>query len=327
MSSITVVTCFTYHKTRKYTFNPIHLRSDLRSSLVFSYNKVGSTFKDTYVLTDMVPQRTLVVEINNEFQAQVINAMAKRGITIEKNPLNRRPIQWIEKVIKDKRLRDEILTNILPVLTAQSSVEFACLFTNFSLICGKEDYHNTLQSIFKRDISKLFFYYSGHGIRGITLNMAIPAKNNETQYYTSKQLQKSFELIKQADKVIVFDCCYGERFIEYPYRFGSGWQKRSTSTSNGPKSIFISSTKWDQTCGFYDDGKIHNSLFTYHFLKHVNSNVKELSELMEVEKRVLEYRKRVNKTPQNICILLTNPTIDRLPDWLFKGQRRQIIER
>ncbi len=347
MSSITVITCFTYPNNEKFVFNPDYLRSDLRRILAFSHNQIGSSLKDIYVLTDIVPDEKICNEIIRDFQEEVTKSLKSRKVCLDTQLLNRsqiyrkRPLEWLEyllKILAISHVFEPLIQEILPIIRRESSVEFASLFTNFALIFGKQEYEECLAEIFQRSMKHLFFYYSGHGVRLIDLHehelsLAIPTQTMHPQYYSRKALQKCFQkYLHSIDTIVVFDCCYGEKFLEQPYQIGflsNDCFRRNTSHIQAESMIYLSGTRSYQTCGFYKDPKEFSSLYTYYFLKYLNKisteirlgkDSRELCRLhVEVENRVQEYRRHTGKEPQNMLIGLSNSNINRLPKWLFKN--------
>lgn len=346
MSSITIITCFTYPDNRKFVFNPDHLRSDLRRVLTFSHNQIGSSLKEIYVLTDILPDERICNGIISDFQEEVMSSLRKRDLNIDIQTLNRsqihrrRPLEWLNYLLKNSSLAETIATEILPILNKESSIEFASLFTNFAVISGKQEYEDCLVKIFQRPMKNLFFYYSGHGVRLIDVHnhelcLVIPLQSGQTHYYSRKSLQKCFQrYLEGTDMVVIFDCCYGEEFLEQPHKIGflpgDNLREKGMSASYTSNHILcLSGTRSNQTCGFYSDPRESSSLFTYYLFQHLNRiseeirsgrDSRELSRLdSEVEKKIQEYRERTGKQPQNMVMSISHPEINRFPKWFFKN--------
>jgi len=317
---------------------------------MFSYNRLGSSFRNTYVLTDMIPDENICNKIIQEFQEMVRASLKRRAIEprpVDTESNRSRPLEWLKQIVRrSDSLRDELISEIVPLIHHSTSIEFARLFTNFSLICGKEDYEETLRKIFRRPIRRLFFYYSGHGIRLFghpnstqNLNLVIPGKFGQTEYYSRVRIQKCFqELLTGVDMVVLFDCCYSENLLELPFRLGFRPNENLGRTPgvraiSGTRAICLAGARSDQTCGFYSDGNESCSLYTYYLLGYLNSigeeiklgiDNRELSRLFSgVETKVQEYRLRTGKRPQNMLIGLSNSHIDRFPKWLFSNSYRR----
>ena len=345
---ITIITCFSYPDTRKFIFNPVHLRSDLRRVLAFAHNKVGSSFQDIYVLTDIKPDPQIRDKILRDFQEQVIFSLRRRGLPRPSSIGRLRPLEWLQRIVGDK-LAYEIIREIMPAIHISTSVEFASLFTNFSLICGNKDYDDSLIAIFKRPMKNLFFYYSGHGVKtldhtGHDLGLVIPDRFGGTQFYPRVRVQECFKhYLSSVHLLVIFDCCYGENFLEQPYRWDFSERRNrvlESSHTGEHEVICLSGTRSNQTCGFYSDQRESSSLYTYYLVRCLNEiseeikngvDNRDLSRLYhEVELRVQEYRSRTGKTPQNMLIGLSNPDINRFPKWLFRrsfnGEKETLVE-
>lgn len=352
MASITIITCFTYSNNRKFVFNPDHLRSDLRRIISFSHNHVGSSLKEIYVLTDIIPNERICNEIIRDFQEEVLKLLRSQKIKLDPQLINRsqiyrkRPLEWLEyilKIVNSDHYRENILQEILPIISRESSVEFASLFTNFAVVSGKQEYEECLTEIFQRCTRHLFFYYSGHGVRLIDirdneLSLVIPTESGQTEYFSQKTLQRCFQkYLHGIHLMAIFDCCYGERFLQQPYQIGflphdSLLLSSEKGSEDDSQVICLSGTRVDQTCGFYQNDRESSSLYTYFLFKFLNKISNEIRSgkdnrdivrlCSEVEDRVQNYRKITGKPPQNMLIGLSNPSIYQLPRWIFKNSFR-----
>ena len=336
MSCTTIISCFSYTGNKKYIFNVKYLRSDLRRILSFSHNQIGCSLSNIYVMSDIQPSEIIQNQILNDFCSEVIKYLKElglffgvyKGISINHlKKIKMTPTQWLlnlcNKLISSKKatnLYREIMRTILPVIRTSNVIEFASLFTNLILINGKSHYDDVLNTIFNKPTSNLFFYYTGHGIKiwkhanssSHEICLIIPGSNQIVDYYTQKELQNRFELIlKTVPSFIVFDCCHGQNLLNFP--------------NSSLKSIYLSSTSNNQTCGFYIPES--GSLFTYYMMQFLNkSNIKSLSELQVVETQIQKYRTSTKKKPQNMSIILSDDTMTDFPSWLFQGLKNQLIE-
>lgn len=348
MRKVTVITCFSYHNNKKYIFHPNHLRSDLRRIISFAHNAMGSDLNDIYVLTDIVPSANICQEIWEDFQFEVTKALSNKnkigsvhwpGLnTADLHNLDasmETPLKWLRKVcnqacatinyaINANQLYESLLQKIVPVIRNTSVVEFASLFTCFGLVTGPRHYQKLLKNIFSKDISHLFFYYTGHGIKIHTdannyqVHLVIPAAHNQekVEFCSQKQLQQCFDgILSKVHAFIVFDCCHAEKLLDVAHKFNT-------------EIIYLSSTQRDQTCGFYNTSHDCGSVYTYYLLKFLNSVATELQQrankihlrrLYEhVETKVNKYRSTTGKPPQNMFISISKAVIKHLPTWLFE---------
>lgn len=324
MSCISIISCFSYTGSRKYVFRSTHIKSDLRKILSFSHNRIGCSFDNIYIMTDIQPSKSIQSAICQDFCSKVIEYLQELGLLnclpIEYCKDN--PREWVlnicKQIISDNKaikLYEEIMRKIILIIRNSNVIEFASLFTNLILIKGKDHYDDTLNKIFDKPISNLFFYYTGHGIKikhsqNHEICLVIPCKTPE--FYTQKELQTRFQtILNNVSSFIVFDCCHGQNLLNL----------------NNIKhdTIYLSSTSHNQTCGFHipDSG----SLFTYYLIKFLNKYCsKSLSELQHIESQIQHYRKLHNKEPQNISMTLSNQNITHFPHWLFKESRTLLLE-
>lgn len=352
MRKVTVITCFSYHNNKKYTFHPNHLRSDLRRIISFSHNSIGCDLNDIYVLTDIVPSSNIRQEILEDFQFEVHKVLSSKNKIgsiywpgLKTQDLNdicteltlKTPLKWLKQVCKDAcnlikvqinsvQLYEILLQKIVPVIRNTSIVEFASLFTRFGLISGPQHYHKMLKNIFSEHISHLFFYYTGHGIKIYThtdssrhdVHLVIPASEDKDKvgFYSQQQLQHCFNrILSKVHAFIVFDCCHAEKLLDVSDYFDTD-------------IIYLSSTQRDQTCGFYDSYHEFGSVYTYYLMNFLNLVMTELQQRKykiqlerlynHVETKVNKYRSTTGKPPQNMFISLSKDIIQHLPSWLFE---------
>lgn len=343
MQKVAIITCFSYVGNKKYVFNPEYLRSDLRRIVSFSHQKIGCHFDHIHVLTDLQPSERIRQEILNDFQALVqVELQALRPLLTKALQSSRkyeqRPLDWLRsmtRVVEPRRpdeLYRRLLRRILPVLRSTSVVEFASLFTNLVPISGEAEYRRAITSILKQPMTHLFFYYTGHGVRGWTSDgrpsvCLIVPKSGEVDFQSREVVQSLFrQILRRVAALIVFDCCHAESMIDLPYKtsfVGRPIQQGSRQPFQNDV-LYLSSTLHDQTCGFYTLGREYGSLYTYYLIRFLESLSRpvELSQLRsEVEDKVGRYRQRHMKPPQNMLIGLSDRRIDRLPTWLFEGVR------
>lgn len=379
---VTIVTCFSYMGNRKYVFNPQYLRSDLRRIISFSHNRIGCSLENTYVITDLHPSKELQNEILKDFCSEVISYFRELGFLYDSYLMpptdhlrNIGPFKWLyflcNQVIPDSNSRkindlyDDTINTILPVVRSSNVVEFVSLFANFILITGKIHFDQTLENLFSQSMTNLFFYYTGHGIRlrsdiihnyskqqACEFCLVIPGSHYSAEFYSRRDLQKRFAaIIGKIPSFIVFDCCHSESILEFPYKITFSNEKANLYISNYNynykqlDSIYLSSTRNNQTCGFYvsDSDNYGGSLFTYYliyFLDNIaaqfsskicrrKTNLLDLSRLREVEGKVQKYRKLAEKKPQNVSIGLSQDSITQFPIWLFNNiinPRFQLVE-
>jgi hypothetical protein len=229
-------------------------------------------------------------------------------------------------------------------------VEFSSLFTNFLSINGEKHFDQLLSSLLSREFTHLFFYYTGHGIKSwtrstkLTISLIIPGHEGTAEFYTRESLQKRFNQIRpNVAGLIVFDCCHAEYLLKLPYKVT--FPLKDPVENQGPNFtqnlIYISSTRSDQTCGFYvaPNEPYGGSLFTCYFIQFLSMIGREisskktcrrkllsLSQLEQVEKKVQQYRNWAEKKPQNMSIGLTHKETTHLPNWLFQNRRIQLVE-
>jgi hypothetical protein len=294
---------------------------------------------------------------------------------------NIHPLKWLydlcKQLVPDGKVDDlyDIITNtILPIVRSSNVVEFVSLFTNFTLITGRTHFDETLAYLFSQPMTNLFFYYTGHGVRLCSdsaytsacatvrsssnkrtyqICLVIPGLCSSAEFYSCHDLQKRFTpIIGKISSFIVFDCCHAETILEFPYKVTFSNKSDDLYISNYVNenkqldSIYLSSTRNKQTCGFYvsDINHYGGSLFTYyliHFLDNIGSKILsknyntqrrdllELSRLREVEEKVQKYRKLAEKKPQNISIGLSHDSITHFPIWLFNNSSNhqfQLVE-
>ena len=367
---LTIITCFSYTGNRKYVFNPQYLRSDLRRIISFSQNRIGCALENTYVITDLCPTKELQDEILNDFCNEVIKYLRDLGIFYGSYDVlyNMSPLKWLRNLCKQispccerkaNAIYDKVVNTILPIVRSSNVVEFVSLFTNFILVTGKTHFDQTLENLFSQPISNLFFYYTGHGIRlwsdtqkrqrSYEICLVIPGTCSSAEFYSRQDLQKRFnQIINRIPSFIVFDCCHAETILEFPFKMTFSNETDDLYISNTPcqtnnlGSVYLSSTRNNQTCGFYISnlGQYGGSLFTYHLIHFLDDiakrritsrkrNILDLSRLREVEEQVQEYRKLAEKKPQNISIGLSEDSTTQFPLWLFDNiasPRFQLVE-
>ena len=349
MQKIAVITCFSYLGNKKYVFNPDYLRSDLRRIISFSHNRAGCPLDRIFILTDLVPSEALRQEILHDFQTEVLSYLRESGFSrsvllraeLRAENYKERPLLWLKELCEGRvGLYSTIIKEILPVIRNSSVVEFASLFTNFFLISGSPHYEETLGKIFSLPVSHLFFYYTGHGVRVWTeqkkheICLVVPRQIGEVDFYSKQKLQRIFErILSRVTAFIVFDCCHAERLLDLPYKIAfSEETERGELVPRRPirgEVLYLSSTRNDQTCGFYTSKKEYGSLYTYYLIKFLESICSELSRrgssVLEisrleggVEDKIKKYRESARKPPQNMLIGLSHKQIQKLPLWLFE---------
>jgi hypothetical protein len=336
---ITIITCFSYEGNKKYMFNPQYLRSDLRRIISFSHNRIGCLLEDIYVISDIIPVKSIQDDIVNDFYNEVIKYLNELGVHVSYVSNKSNPLKWLNYICDQLQidgLYEKIINTILPVIRTSNVIEFVSLFTKFINIHNKSHFDKILERVFvKNDTSHLFFYYTGHGVKVLTeklrqyeICLLIPGKDNKVEYYSQVDLQNKFKLIlNNVNSFIVFDCCHGEKILKFPFKFNfsgnSGSEKLLEDSKN--THIYISSTSNNQTCGFYSQ---KGSLFTYYLINLLNSieDKCHLQDLKTVEDKIQRYRKIVGKFPQNISISTSHQHITHLPSWLFENTVNLLVE-
>jgi hypothetical protein len=295
--------------------------------------------ENTYIITDIQPVKKIQDEIIDDFCTEVIRYL--KEIEFCNNSLSHckeNPFKWVKGICgEDEVLYNKIINTILPIIRSSNVIEFASIFTNFTIINGRNHLDLTLKNIFLQPMTHLFFYYTGHGIRkwsgrNYDVCLVVPAANAVTEFYSQQDLQKQFELIyDKVNSFIVFDCCHGDNILKLPLKitFPKGSSKVPNSKSFKKSHIYLSSTSNNQTCGFYTskDRRHGGSLFTYYLLQFLNQHQDlTLSNLKEVEDKIQKYRRLTQKKPQNISISISKESITYLPSWLFLNTKNHIIE-
>lgn len=350
MRKIIVITCFSYPDNQKYVFNPSYLKADLRRIIAFTHNQIGANLEDIYVLTDLIPSERTRKEILADFQSEVKQYLRRSPIYSQALELcsgySESPLRWLHEISKTfpgEGLYQKILHTLLPIIKTQTAVEFASLFTNFIPIKGKDHYDSTLKTLFRKDASHLFFYYTGHGVKLLSreqnwspdFSLVIPVyRSSIAEYYPRDVLQKRFSECSAKQAFVVFDCCYGENFLKFPFKlsFTERGERKMIQTGTDPSKkgeiIYLSSTRDDQTCGFYTSEKEYGSVYTYYLIKFLlSSSGRNLTDLYSgVEEKVKRYRGALGKPPQNMLIGLSSHKIRELPQWLFDSNTRRLIE-
>lgn len=350
-SKITIIICFSYTGNQKYVFNSEYLRTDLRRIISFSYNHVRCPLENTYLITDLSPSTMVRDDILTEFQNEVLKYLSEKNIhptNIPKVNLDQPcpALRWIQELCPS--LYDEVLNDILPVIRSSNVVEFSNLFTNFLSIRGEQHFDQLLSLLFSQKFTHLFFYYTGHGIKTWTKNtvsLIIPGIKGKAEFYTQESLQQKFNEISQSiSGLIIFDCCHAEHLIKLPYKITFPLKDtiRTQVNLDSPHNIiYVSSTRNDQTCGFYTapNDPYGGSLFTYYFIQFLSSighqislkkkcwrKLLKLTQLEQIEHKVQIYRDLAEKKPQNMTIGLTNKDTVYLPMWLFQNQCLRLVE-
>jgi len=308
MRNLTVITCFSYLGNEKYVFNPDYLRSDLRRILAFSLNKIGCSLKNVFVLSDILPAEHVRDEIFIEFQEEVEDHLRDLGY---RKPIVRdhdmTPLDWLQKICNEaahylrkspKYLINGIIRDLLPILRSSNVVEFASLFTNFTLINGRSHFDQTLRGIFKQmkssqSLSTLFFYYTGHGVRHWTsrngidtikdICLVVPARGGAAEFYSQLELRKIFQTLpSRSSSFVVFDCCHAESLLDLPFKisFNKFGQilSEGVSSAQRPEIVYLASTQNDQTCGFYVSSEECGSVFTYYLIQSLETLSQHLHE-------------------------------------------------
>lgn len=345
----TVILCFTYTDDKKYKFNSAYLRSDLRRIISFSHNRIGCMLENTYIITDIQPNRKIRDEIIDDFCTEVIKYLKEIKFPInDLSYCKGNPFKWVKSICgNDEMLYNKIINTILPVIRSSNVIEFASIFTNFTIINGKNHLDSTLKDIFLKPMTHLFFYYTGHGVRkwsvtnekrGYDICLVVPVyksleSQGMTEFYSQQDLRKRFESIyDKVESFIVFDCCHAQSILKFPYNLTLS--KQNTNFVDDIQKfkgshIYLSSTCNNQTCGFFTSGDRRHggSLFTYYLLQFLNQHWNpNISDLREVEDDIQNYRILTQKKPQNISIGISKENITYLPSWLFSNTKNRIIE-
>lgn len=328
MNASAIITCFSYIGNSKYEFNPEHLRSDLCRIITLAHNQTGCPFKNIYVLTDLCPVEKVKRAILDDFKREVLNYLDELGIEykscLDINSLG--PLIWLQSICPAQEYKS-ISTILSPVIRRSNVIELASLFTNFYIISGIVDFEKKLSYALKHSRERLLFYYTGHCVklwsgldRKPALQLVIPytLQRVSVQFYPQRCLQNLFMAVfKSKESVIIFDCCHAEKLLDIP--------------ESNKSTIYIASTQDDQTCGFYINNSSEDSrateasgsLFTHYLTGLLNSvaggDSVKFTDLKQIEEQIQCYRKSNGKTPQNICISLSNKQIKGLYHWLFSG--------
>lgn len=352
---ITIIACFSYLGNKKYVFSPQYVRSDLRHIISFSHNRVGCELNNTYVITDLQPIKEIQEDFLNDFRLEVIDYLGELGFFDDYDPITTDPLNWLQCIcqkIVSGRKGDELyyrVTNaVLPIIRNSNVIEFASLFTNFISITGKSHFDRTLTRLFSLNMSHLFFYYTGHGIRlwankeSYNIYLVIPGTSSSAEFYSRQDLQTRFtSVLEKIPSFVVFDCCHGEALFKFPCKITFSEYSDDLYVLNPVckrqiETIYLSSTRNNQTCGFYVNQGQGGSLFTTYLIefldeiaKYRHSQNRSLLHLREVEDKIQKYRINAVKKPQNILIGLSKESITHFPLWLFNNitnPRFQLME-
>ena len=365
MSNYAVIVCFTYVKNSRYALNPRYVKADLRRVLTYSFNHLKNSLEHTSIITDILPEKYKIDEVNLSFQHEVISFLTDtyshlKGATPNTNLF---PLKWLYQFCQEHKLDypeiyGRVKTEITPVIRTSNVIEFAYLFTKFTLISGKHEFTDLLRKKLS-DIplkTKLLFYFTGHAIKKTstkesgkvcsdveTVYMLIPNKNHGSSFVADSAIRDIFRVLKTTIEVFfILDCCYSQQFIDTVYK--------TTFSSHGNQVLFenitdkiilnedvdnifyIGSTLGDQTCGFYSVSPEEGSVFTFFLLKYMNEIVNNklqnsVAQLYQsVEKPIFKYRKSKEEPKQNIILCKNNNNFTKLPSWLFATYEHTTID-
>ena len=373
MSNYAVIVCFTYVKNARYALNPRYVKADLRRVLTYSFNHLKNSLERTSIITDILPEKYKIDEVNLSFQHEVISFLADSGlINAGASPnTNLFPLKWLYQFCQEhkldyKEIYARVKTEITPVIRTSNVIEFAYLFTKFTLISGKHEFTDLLQ----RKLSeiplktKLLFYFTGHAIKRTrtkeankvcsdveTVYMLIPNKNHGSSFIADSVIRDILRSLKTTVQVFfILDCCYSQQFIDTVYKTTFSNHGNQVLFENVGASMdkiildedidnifYIGSTLGDQTCGFYSVSPEEGSVFTFFLLKYMNEIVLRKSEnsvsqlYQSVEKPILKYRKSKEEPKQNIILCKNNnfaatSLAAALPGWLFATYEHATID-
>jgi len=330
MTKTVVITCFSHPGNDKYAFNPLSLQSDLQRVLAFVTQKVKCKLSQVVVITDLSPKVNVCQDIFREYKEAALRIARKFGFR-QQVPSAPTPSQWLKGLIKlavSSGINPDLLTKrlnseIVPVLSPDTIIELASLFTRFRLINGSQDYLTQLEwslaKLTKND--QLFFYYTGHGVRLIdslksrkSIDLVIQARNGQSQFLDVKHVQELFDRIPKGVRgLVIFDCCHASGVLKLPYSFDPLTQVGVKKISG---IVFVASCREGESCGFYEDDQSTGSLFTYFFIQQLTKGAKNICQIAkQIDPIIQSYRRDTNRKPQRMTIATDQSNVGELFSW------------
>lgn len=334
---IVVLMCFSYCRNSKYIFDPENIRADLCRLITFAIKNLKCNLENIYLLTDFIPNERKVSEIGADFHQEVIDiAFPSSSDNNDREDqlddiIDKGPLPWLLNLCnQDYRQYNSIMRQIIPEIRNSNVVEFATLFVNYIAISGLSHFIDVLQNIlWKTQEDKIFLYYTGHSVKsydGEDVQLVIPTGGDTVEYINKTEFQQLIEGIPHFTYTFFgFDSCYGESILDLAQKItftkdGKMIKRVRYNKKTIRKDIILfTSTLGDQTCGFFENQKRRGSLFTYYLLKSLTDLPKNHDFSIfasQIETPVGEYRTKMNKPIQNICIWTGRDSVFKLPRWL-----------
>lgn len=335
MRKVSIITCFTYRMNPRHLFNTEYLASDLRRVVLFAINSINCNPEDLYVLTDLPRSDSVRTELLGRFKSSVREKLLEQGVPktliarMEKD--SRRyedtPSIWLKSMSRTGELP---VGSLLPEITPDNVVETVSLFCNLIFVSGEKSYTTALSSVLKKEMTHLFFYYSGHGVsvplvnRNQRSSLLVP-RGESVDSLSKERFQELIRpTLERVNALMIFDCCHSSSFVDLQFTvtFSPREVKQNEYARRFlPEIICITSATDEQTCGFYNSKHSKGSLFTYYlfrFLKSSNESVRICSLEENVEEKIVNYRRERYKPEQHITVSLTDLSVRTFPSWLFK---------
>ena len=335
-----IITTLSYSSDSKYSFDPKCLHGDLRKSVCHSINKMGVLPENIYVLTDLNPKREIINNMFLNYKSNVMYLLQKKGFQGD-TPTDNNAKQWLLKVVTSASEQLEISKedmfvylnkSILPKLNSQCVLEYTILFCNFIYINQSGLYEKSLQKFvsYIKSNDKLFFYYSGHGIRKQGKPyLQIPICPEQIDLIEPRKIHRILSLLPEgSEAIIVFDCCHSEYFSTLKIKIPIPVKQFMVSNRENIKAkiIFIGSSLFNETCGFFKNPKNgeYSSVFSQFFFgTSLQGSLNMLNRLNSV---VNIYRRSVQKPQQNIALYVSDQSIKTFFPWLLQTGECKVHE-